>query len=122
PQPMQERPHWLTQDWLEPRFVVVTLAAILLSLVAERAGAPEILIALLGVTAYVAGGIFGLKGAIESLRERKLDVDMLMILAALGAALVGEWRDGALLLFLFSLSNVLQDYAIGRSRQAIRSL
>src|SRR5690606_14702411 len=47
---------------------------------------------------------------------------MLMILAALGAAVVGEWRDGALLLFLFSLSNVLQDYAIGRSRQAIRSL
>ncbi|MEP7292612.1 MAG: heavy metal translocating P-type ATPase, partial [Chloroflexota bacterium] len=121
-QPTDQRPHWLSQDWLESRFVVVTLAAILLSIAADRAGAPEIVIALLGVTAYVAGGLFGLKGALESLRKRRLDVDMLMILAALGAAVVGEWRDGALLLFLFSLSNVLQDYAIGRSRQAIRSL
>ena len=117
-----QRPHWLSQEWLEPRFVAVTLASILLSLLAQRAGAPEIVIALLGVTAYLAGGLFGLKGALESLRERKLDVDLLMILAALGAALVGEWRDGAMLLFLFSLSNVLQDYAIGRSRQAIRGL
>jgi Cd2+/Zn2+-exporting ATPase len=117
-----QRPHWLTQAWLEPRLVVVTLAAILLSIVADRIGAPDIVIALLGVVAFVAGGVFGLKGALESLHERKLDVDMLMILAALGAAVVGEWRDGALLLFLFSLSNVLQDYAIGRSRQAIRSL
>ncbi len=117
-----ERPRWLTQAWLEPRFVVVTLAAILLSLLVERDGTPEIVIALLGVIAFVAGGTFGLKGALESLRERKLDVDLLMVLAAVGAAFVGNWREGALLLFLFSLSNVLQDYAIGRSRQAIRSL
>jgi Cd2+/Zn2+-exporting ATPase len=113
---------WLSKAWLEPRFVVVTLAAILLSIAAEHAGAPDILIAGLGVIAFVAGGTFGLLGALESLRERKLDVDLLMVLAAVGAAMVGEWRDGALLLFLFSLSNVLQDYAIGRSRQAIRSL
>ncbi len=117
-----EHPVWLTQAWLEPRFVVITLAAILLSIAAERIGAPDFVIALLGVIAFIAGGVYGLKGAVESLRERKLDVDLLMILAALGAAVVGEWRDGALLLFLFSLSNVLQDYAIGRSRQAIRSL
>ena len=39
-----------------------------------------------------------------------------------GAAAVGEWHEGAILLFLFSLSNVLQDYAIGRSRKAITGL
>src|SRR5690606_6788148 len=90
----ESHPGWLTQAWLEPRFVVVTLVAILLSIAAERADAPQIIIALLGVIAYIAGGTFGLIGALESLRERKLDVDMLMILAALGAAVVGEWRDG----------------------------
>jgi Cd2+/Zn2+-exporting ATPase len=47
---------------------------------------------------------------------------MLMVLAALGAAAIDQWHEGAILLFLFSLSNVLQDYAIGRSRQAIKSL
>jgi Cd2+/Zn2+-exporting ATPase len=120
--PPRDRPQWLTQAWLEPRFVVVTLAAILLSIAAARLDAPEFVFVLLGVTAYVTGGTFGLLGALASLRHRRLEVDMLMILAALGAAVVGEWRDGALLLFLFSLSNVLQDYAIGRSRQAIRGL
>lgn len=116
------RPTWLTQAWLEPRLVVVTLLAIIASLIAERAEAPGWLILTFNVISYAAGGIFGAKTAIESLRERRIDVDMLMVLAALGAAAVGEWHEGALLLFLFSLSNVLQDYAIGRSRQAIRGL
>jgi Cd2+/Zn2+-exporting ATPase len=111
-----------TQAWLEPRLVAVTLVAIILSLLAERFGAPELLILVLNLISYIAGGFFGAKGAIESLLRRRIDVDMLMILAAIGAALVDQWHEGAILLFLFSLSNVLQDYAIGRSRQAIRSL
>lgn len=118
----QQTPRWLTQAWLEPRLVVVTAAAIALSFLGERLGWPEILILLLNLISYIAGGIFGAKTALESLRERRIDVDMLMILAAIGAAVVDQWHEGAILLFLFSLSNVLQDYAIGRSRQAIRSL
>lgn len=113
---------WLNQTWLEPRLVGVTLVALLASVIAERAGAPALLILSLNLTAYSAGGVFGLKGAIESLRERQLDVDLIMILAAVGAALINQWHEGAILLFLFSLSNVLQAYAIGRSRQAIKSL
>jgi len=117
-----QTPVWLTQDWLEPRFVVVTLVAILTSLAADALGAPGWVSAVLGVIAYLAGGVFGVKSAIKSLTERKIDVDLLMVLAALGAAVIGAWHEGALLLFLFSLSNVLQDYAINRSRSAIRSL
>ncbi|MCL4246552.1 MAG: cadmium-translocating P-type ATPase [Anaerolineae bacterium] len=115
-------PKWQTQAWLEPRLVVVTAIALVASLLAERFGAPEELILLLNILSYVAGGFFGAKGAIESLFRRRIDVDMLMVLAALGAATVDQWHEGAILLFLFSLSNVLQDYAIGRSRQAIKSL
>jgi Cd2+/Zn2+-exporting ATPase len=118
----KHHPIKLTQSWLESRLVVVTLAAIIFSLLAERAGAAPWLILALNITSYVAGGFFGAKGALESLLKGRIDVDMLMILAALGAALVDQWHEGAILLFLFSLSNVLQDYAIGRSRQAIRSL
>jgi Zn2+/Cd2+-exporting ATPase len=118
----KQTPGWMTQAWLEPRLVVVTLLAILSSLAAERLGAPSGLILALNITSYIAGGIFGAKGAIESLAKRRIDVDMLMVLAALGAAAVNQWHEGAILLFLFSLSNVLQEYAIGRSRQAIRSL
>ncbi len=121
-EPQSAQPKRLTQAWLEPRFVAVTAVCIVLSVVGERLLWPEWLILIFNVTSYVAGGIFGLKGALESLRERRIDVDMLMILAAVGAALVNQWHEGAILLFLFSLSNVLQDYAIGRSRQAIRGL
>lgn len=113
---------FLTREWLEPRLVVVTLVAIVVSLLGERYNWPLGLQNALGVIAYVAGGFYGLKEGLSSLRQRKVDVDLLMILAALGAAFIGEWHEGAILLFLFSLSNVLQDYAIGRSRQAIRSL
>jgi len=72
--------------------------------------------------AYVAGGIFGVQAGLRSLRQWTIDVDLLMILAALGAAAVGAPFEGAMLLFLFSLSNVLQAYAIDRTRKAIHSL
>jgi Cd2+/Zn2+-exporting ATPase len=120
--PSSEKPRWLSKAWLEPRLVVVTLLAIALSLLVERLGASNNLVLVLNVISYMAGGFFGAKGALESLLRRRIDVDLLMILAAIGAALIDQWHEGAILLFLFSLSNVLQDYAIGRSRQAIRSL
>ncbi len=112
----------VTEAWLAPRLVVITLVAIIASWVGERIGFSEVVLLILNITSYVAGGLFGAKTAIESLREGEIDVDMLMILAAVGAAIVGQWNEGAILLFLFSLSNVLQDYAIGRSRQAIQGL
>lgn len=111
-----------SEEWLAPRLVGITLAVIILSWVGERIGFSEILLLGLNITAYIAGGFYGAKTALESLREHEIDVDMLMVLAAIGAAIVGQWIEGAVLLFLFSLSNVLQDYAIGRSRQAIQSL
>src|SRR5215216_797022 len=117
-----QRPTCLTREWLELRLVLVTLGAILLSLIVERLGWPVWIHVPLGIVAYAAGGFYGLQKTLHSLRQRRVDVDMLMILAALGAASIGDWHEGAILLFLFSLTNVLQDYAIGRSRQAIRGL
>ena len=113
---------WRSEEWLAPRLVALTLLAIVLSFVAERIGASERVWLALNIVSYIAGGYYGSKTAIESLRAGEIDVDLLMVLAALGAAVIGEWHEGAVLLFLFSLSNVLQDYAIGRSRRAIRSL
>ena len=72
--------------------------------------------------AYFFGGYFGVLSGIESIKQRKIDVDILMVLAALGAAYVGAPFEGAMLLFLFSFSNLLQDLAISRTRKAIRSL
>jgi Cd2+/Zn2+-exporting ATPase len=72
--------------------------------------------------AYLFAGQQGVRSAIASLREGVLDVDVLMVLAALGAALIGAPFEGALLLFLFSFSNVLQRHAMERTQRAIESL
>jgi len=120
--PQPTTPTWLTQEWLEPRLVAVTFAGLILTEIGTRSVWPTAVIMLLHIITYAAGGLFGLKNTIEHLRKRHVDVDLLMILAALGAASIGGWQEGGLLLFLFSLSNVLQDYAIGRSRKAIKSL
>lgn len=72
--------------------------------------------------AYFFAGQEGVRSAYASLKERVLDVDVLMVLAALGAAWIGHPFEGALLLFLFSFSNVLQSHALNRTQRAIESL
>lgn len=74
------------------------------------------------IIAYLSGGYQGLKQSLQALAKWEINVDILMILAAVGAAMLDEWMEGAILLFLFSLSNTLQNYALGRSRRAISSL
>jgi Cd2+/Zn2+-exporting ATPase len=73
--------------------------------------------------AFLAGGIpSAITAAEELIGERKLNVDLLMVVAAIGAASVGQAGDGAILLFLFSLSNALQAWAFDRTKNAIRAL
>ncbi len=74
------------------------------------------------IIAYLSGGFFGTIEGLKALFRLELNVDFLMVLAAVGAASIGEWAEGATLLFLFSLSNTLQGYAMNRSRKAIRAL
>jgi Cd2+/Zn2+-exporting ATPase len=105
----------------EAILTAVTLITMLLARFTEGT-VPAGMTAVLYLIAYVAGGYYGVKGGLHSLRQKRIDVDLLMILAALGAAVVGEPFEGATLLFLFSLSNVLQDFAIDRTRNAIRAL
>ena len=74
--------------------------------------------------AYVAGSIDLIWRTIESIRawEYRPDVDLLMLVAALGAAIIGHPAEGAFLLFLFSLANALEHRAMEKARRAISSL
>ncbi len=107
---------------LQILFTAVTLISMVGGWMAERAEAAPWLVTLLFTTAYLTGGAFGLKSSLQSLKARTIDIDLLMILAAVGAAVVGAPFEGVMLLFLFSLSNVLQEYALDRTRNAIRAL
>ena len=80
--------------------------------------------------AYVVGGFESAREGLTTLfQERELDVDLLMIVAALGAAGLGLWRreyhliiDGAILILIFSISGALEGYAMQRTERSIRSL
>ncbi len=72
--------------------------------------------------AYATGGSQAAWTALRSLWRRHIDVDLLMVTAAVGAAIIGSWLEGGVLLFLFSLGNTLEHYALGRTHSAIRAL
>ncbi len=72
--------------------------------------------------AYLAGGIQPTINALGSLRQGQLNVDLLMIIAAIGAAIIGDWLEGVVLLFLFSLSGTLEAFAMYRTTRSIESL
>ncbi|MCJ1903248.1 cation-translocating P-type ATPase [Paracoccus versutus] len=75
------------------------------------------------VLAYLAGGLPTGWRALSTLwRERVLDIDLLMIAAAIAAAIVGAPFEGAVLLTLFSISTTLEERALGRARRAIEAL
>ena len=70
----------------------------------------------------VLGGYYAMRDAWQSIRERQLDIDVLMVVAAMGAAALGQWAEGALLLVLFSLGHALEHLAMDRARHAIEAL
>ena len=85
-------------------------------------GAPEWVPLALFVAAYFFGGWFTVREAWDSVRAGRFEIDFLMLVAAAGAAALGEWFEGALLLFLFSIGHSLEAYAMGRARKAIEAL
>jgi Cd2+/Zn2+-exporting ATPase len=74
------------------------------------------------VLAYLAGGTLATRAAISDLLDWKINVDLLMVLAAIGAAALGSWAEGAILLSLFSTSNALEHHALDKTRNAVRLL
>ena len=74
------------------------------------------------IAAYFFGGFYTLKEAIGNASAGKFKIDSLMLVAATGAAILGEFAEGSLLLFLFSLGHALENYAMGRAKRAIDAL
>ncbi len=101
---------------------VVTFLGLISGVIFEFTDTPVLYQNIAFAIAYLAGGIPAAIGAFEELLKKKLDIDLLMVLAALAAAGVGEVRDGAILLFLFSLAGTLEGYAMGSTKRAVASL
>jgi Cd2+/Zn2+-exporting ATPase len=102
-------------------FVAMTLVLLLVGVVVQSA-VSEAASLPIWLAAFVFGGWFSLRTTLRSLRHRSLDVDLLMLVAAAGAYAVGAYWEGTVLLFLFSLGNVLEEFALGRTEASIRAL
>ncbi len=74
------------------------------------------------IGAYFFGGFFTAKEAVQTVAKGGFEIDFLMLVAAIGAAILGEWAEGALLLFLFSLGHALEHYAMNKARKSIAAL
>ncbi|MFJ9081141.1 heavy metal translocating P-type ATPase [Streptomyces sp. NPDC102384] len=106
----------------EARWAAAATVAFLLALPLQLLGATAWLWGPLYAVAYVAGGWEpGLEG-LRALREKTLDVDLLMVVAALGAAAIGQVMDGALLVVIFATSGALEALATARTEDSVRGL
>jgi heavy metal translocating P-type ATPase len=106
----------------EVRWAAAALALFALGSVAQLAGAPAAVWWALYLACYAVGGWEPAWAGLQALRERTLDVDLLMVVAALGAAAIGQVFDGALLIVIFATSGALEAVATRRTEDAVRGL
>jgi len=71
---------------------------------------------------YFFGGFYLTKEALETIVKGDFEIDFLMLVAAIGAAILGQWAEGALLLFLFSMGHALEHFAMNKARKSIEAL
>jgi Zn2+/Cd2+-exporting ATPase len=74
------------------------------------------------LVAILAGGVLVLPKTLRALRTFSLDMNVLMTMAVLGAVAIGQHAEGAAVAFLFSLSELLESWSVGRARRAIKAL
>ncbi|MFZ3170748.1 MAG: heavy metal translocating P-type ATPase [Carboxydocellales bacterium] len=85
-------------------------------------GTPEAITIPIYLLAMLTGGFYTARSGFYSLKTLSLDMNFLMSVAAIGAAAIGEWLEGATVVFLFSLGNTLQAYTMEKTRNSIRAL
>ncbi len=115
-------PHWARERWT---LILVGLAGLLLAtgwLGATFFDLPPRVAWIFFLLSYLAGGFDIAIHAIPGLFRGRFDTDVLMLAAAVGAAILGEWLEGAFLLFLFSLGHAGEHYALDRARNAVNAL
>ncbi|MEU1707512.1 heavy metal translocating P-type ATPase [Streptomyces sp. NPDC005706] len=106
----------------EARWAAAALVLFLIALPLYLSGAPAWTWGTLFAAVYATGGWEPGWAGLRALRERTLDVDLLMVVAALGAAAIGQVLDGALLIVIFATSGALEAIATARTADSVRGL
>ena len=115
---------WRAALWsvVSVRWAAVALALFLTGLVGQLNGAPQTVWWTLYLACYLAGGWGSAWAGARALRNKALDVDLLMIVAAIGAVAIGQIFDGALLIVIFATSGALDDVATKHTADSVKGL
>ena len=118
----EKKKSWLQENW-ELLFAILAGIFLLTGYLGEKFGflSPALVMSSY-LAAYFTGGFDATRHALKAARRFRFDIDFLMVVAAIGAAILGDWAEGALLLFLFSLGHSLEHFAMDRARNAIHAL
>ncbi|MDF2713929.1 MAG: ATPase [Paenibacillus sp.] len=108
----------------DPHRTMTVLSGVLLlfGYLGQFAGVADDFRTLLYALSIVAGGYKPARSAFYAIKSRSLDMNVLMTTAAIGAACIGEWLEGATVVWLFALGNMLQNRSMERTRNSIRGL
>ena len=114
------------QSWWERNraTAAITASGLLIATgwVLGKLGTPALASTVLYALAIFAGGLITWRRAFVSIRARMLDMNVLMTIAVIGAAAIGEWQEGATVIFLFALGGWLESRSLERTRRSIRDL
>ena len=102
--------------------IILSGVLIALGFIGSFNGISPLMSTMLYAIAMVISGYKPVKSAFYAIKSRSLDMNVLMSAAAIGAALIGEWLEGATVVWLFAIGNLLQTKSIERTRNSIRNL
>ncbi|SDW11376.1 Cd2+/Zn2+-exporting ATPase [Marinococcus luteus] len=101
---------------------IISGVLLLAGIASSLTPAPAIISIILYLSVIVVGGYKPAKSAYFAIKSRSLDMNVLMMGAAIGAPLIGEYFEGALVVWLFALGNALQQYSVAKTRKSISHL
>jgi Zn2+/Cd2+-exporting ATPase len=108
---------------LESVFVIISIILIISGFILENFDINQNIISYIFGFSFLIGGYSKAKeGILSTIKNRSLNVEILMIMAALGAFFVGEFKEGAILILIFSISGVLESYTTSKSEKALTDL
>lgn len=112
------------KKWYQQSKTLATILAAVLWIFAMGASfiGEENIANLLFALTMISGGFYVAKSGIYALKRFDFDTNLLMVIAAIGAVAIGQWSEGATVVFLFSVGNALQAYTIDKTRQSIQRL
>jgi Cd2+/Zn2+-exporting ATPase len=109
--------------WKESRIVLLLIAGVLTAtaLIGRKLGMPDIVGRSLYILAIVSGGFYPAKAGLSAARTASMNINTLLILGVVGAVGLDLWDEAAILVFVYSLGNVLETYVVKKARGAIKS-